>query len=141
MIRQFGDDDGIAIRAPLGLNRLNICHPPHRHRTPACGVGFADAAAAQNLAPGWEIGAGDQGQQLALFQIRIGDQGQQAINQFGEVVGRDVGGHPHGNAGGTVEQQLGDARRHHRGFLLGSIEIVDVIDRFALDIFQQAVGC
>ena len=104
MIGQFGDDDSIAIGAPLGLNRLNVGHPPHRHRAPAGGVGVADAAAAQNLAPGWEIGAGDQGQQLALLQIRIGDQGQQAINQFGEIVGWDVGGHPHGNAGGTVEQ-------------------------------------
>ena len=92
------------------------------------------------MAASGEVGAGDDRQQLALFQLRIGDQGQQAIDQFGEVVGRDVGGHPHGDARGAIQQQVGHPRRHHGGLLLGTIEVVDEIDGFGLDVLQQAVG-
>ena len=140
MVGQFGDDHRIAVGASLALHGFNRRHAAHRHRAPAGGVGLADAAPAQDLAAGGEVGAGDDRQQLAVFELRIGDQGQQAIDQFGEVVGRDVGGHPHGNAGGPIEQQVGHPRRHHGGLLLGAIEVVDEIDGFGLDVLEQAVG-
>ena len=140
LVGQFGDDHRIAVGASLALHGFNRRHAAHRHRAPAGGVGLADAAPTQDLAAGGEVGAGDDRQQLAVFELRIGDQGQQAIDQFGEVVGRDVGGHPHGDARGTIEQQVGHPRRHHRGLLLGTIEVVDEIDGFGLDVLEQAVG-
>ena len=140
LVGELGDDHRIAIGPALGLDRFDVGHAPHRHRPPAGGVGLADAAAAEDLAAGGEIRAGDDRQQGPLLELRVLDQGQQAINQFGEVVGGDVGGHPHGDAGGAVEQQLRNPRRHHGGLLLGAIEVVDEIDGFAFDVLQQGVG-
>ena len=55
-------------------------------------------------------------------------------------MGWDVGRHAHGDAGGAVEQQLRNPRRHHGGLLLGAIKVVGEIDRFGFDIVEQAVG-
>ena len=55
-------------------------------------------------------------------------------------MGRNICGHPHGNAGGAIQQQMGHPGRHHRGLLLGPIKVVDEIDGFSFDVLQQAVG-
>ena len=140
LVRKFGDDHRVAVGPALGLDRFDVGHAPHRHRAPAGGVGLADAAAAEDLAAGGEVGTGDDRHQGPVVELGVGDQGQQAIDQFSEVMGGDVGGHPHGDAGGAVEQQLRNPRRHHRGLLLGAIEVVDEVDRFALDVLQQGIG-
>ena len=140
MVRQLGDDHRIAVGAALGLDRFDVGHAPHRDRTAAGAVGLPDAAAAEDLAAGGEVGAGDQRRQGAIVELWIGDQGEQAINQLGEIMGWDIRGHPDGDAGGAVEQKLRNARRHYGGLLLGAIEIVDVVDSFTFDIFEQGIG-
>ena len=140
LVGKLGNDHRIAVRAPFGLDRFNRRHTAHGHRTTAGGVGLADAPAAQDLPAGGEIGTRDDRQQLLIADFRVGNQGQHAVDQFGQVVGRDVGGHTHRNASRAVQQELGDARRHHRGLLLGTVKVVGKVDRFGLDVFQQGVG-
>ena len=55
-------------------------------------------------------------------------------------MGWDVGRHAHGDAGGAVEQQLRNPRRHHGGLLLGAVKVVGEVDRLGLDVVEQAVG-
>ena len=140
LIGQLRDDHSVAIGAPLGLDRLNRGHAAHRDGTAAGFVHLPNPAPPQDLTAGGEVRSLDDGGQLTIADFGVGDQREQAINQLGEVVGRNVGGHAHRDPRRAIQQQLRDARRHHRWFLLGAIEVVDEIDGFALDVLQQAVG-
>ena len=55
-------------------------------------------------------------------------------------MGRNVGGHTHGDARRSVDQQIGDPGRQHRWYLLGAVVVVDEIDRFLVEISEQGVG-
>ena len=140
LVGQLGDHHRIAIGAPLGLDCFDGGHATHGHRATAGAVGLADAAAAEDLAAGGKVGPGNERHQLPIAQLRVLDQGQQTVDQLAQVVGWDVGRHAHGDARGAVEQQLGDARRHHGGLLLGAVKVVDEVDGFGLDVVEQAVG-
>ena len=140
LIRQLGDDHRIAIRTPRSLDRLDRRHPPHRHRATAREVGLLDAAAPEDLTAGGKVGPRNDPHQGVVIKLRVLDQGQQPIDQLAQVVRRDVGGHAHGDAGRAIEQQLGDPGGQHGRLLLGTVEVVGEINRFRLDVFQQAVG-
>ena len=68
------------------------------------------------------------------------DQGQAGVDHLAQVVRRDVGGHAHRDAGGAVDQQVGEARRQDRGLLLGVVVVRDEVDGVLVQIVQQGVG-
>src|SRR3712207_7377817 len=55
------------------------------------------------------------------------------VDHLAQVVRRDVGGHADRDPARAVDQQVRDARRQHRGLLLGAVvvglEIDGVLDR------------
>ena len=53
---------------------------------------------------------------------------------------RNIGGHADGNTGRAIDQQVGNARRHHHGYLLGFIVVGDKIDSIFLEIFKQRMS-
>ena len=53
---------------------------------------------------------------------------------------RDVGGHPHGDPGGAVDQQVGQPRRQNRGLLQRPVEVGDEVHRVPFEIGQQLLG-
>ena len=57
-------------------------------------------------------------------------------NHLGKVVRRQVGGHAHGNSGGTIDQQVRNGRGKHLGLGLAAV----VIGREVDDIFVEGVG-
>ena len=57
-----------------------------------------------------------------------------------EVVRRDVGGHAHGDAGRTVDQQVREPRRHDRRFVFLLVVVGLEVDRFLVDVGHQLVG-
>ena len=63
-----------------------------------------------------------------------------AFDDFGEVVRRNVGGHAHGDAGRTVDQQVRHARGQHLGLLLAFVVVGAEIDGFLVDVLQQGGG-
>ena len=73
------------------------------------------------------------------FQIdrRIVDIGQAGIDHFAQIMGRDVGGHAHGDAGRTIDQHIGKARRQHHRLSFAAIVIVLELDRVLVDVFGQ----
>ena len=54
-------------------------------------------------------------------------------------MGRNAGGHAHGNAGATIQQQERQLGRQHRWFLLGAIEIGGEINGVVADFFEQGL--
>ena len=53
---------------------------------------------------------------------------------------RDVGGHAHGDAGGAIDQQVREARRQDRGFLVLAVVVVLEVDRFLVDVPDHLHG-
>ena len=65
---------------------------------------------------------------------------QTGVDHFVQVVGRYVGGHTHGNAGRTVDQQIRDAAREDERFFFRAVVVRAEIDGFFVDIAQHFVG-
>ena len=53
---------------------------------------------------------------------------------------RNVGGHTHGDTGGTIDQQGRHTGRQYIGDLLGVVVVGNEIDGFFFKIGQQLVG-
>ena len=140
LVGQFGDDHRIPIRAALGVQGFHNGHTAHGDGAAPTAIGLLDAPAPQDLTPGGEIGTGNHLKQLLVAQLRVADEGIQAGNQLRQVVGGDIGGHAHGNAGRTVEQKLGNAGRQHRGLLLGAVKGGEKINGLAFNVLQQGAG-
>jgi len=59
------------------------------------------------------------------------------IDQFPQVMRRDIGRHSDRNSAGPVEQQIGQGGRQDNRFVQGIIKIAGEIDRVFIDIIQQ----
>ena len=55
-------------------------------------------------------------------------------------MGRNVGGHAHRDAGGTVDQKIGESCRQDRRFFLRFIEVGNKVDRILAYIRQHLHG-
>ena len=113
---------------------------PHVDPPAAGAIGLDDTGAAVDDGGGGEVGARDVLHQLVDGQLRIAHQGQAAADHLGQVVGRDVGGHAHGDARRAVDQQVGHPGGQHMGDFLGAVVVVDEIHRLLVEVGQQGVG-
>jgi len=62
------------------------------------------------------------------------------VDDLGQIVRWDVGGHPHRYALAAIDQQVGEPGRQNLG--LGELArvVVNEIDRFLVDAVQENVG-
>src|SRR5690606_27650346 len=86
------------------------------------------------------IGTGDVFHQLINGDVFVVDQGQATAHHFGQVVGRNIGGHTHGDTRGTVDQQVGNTGGQDGGNALGAVVVVDIVDGFLVQVSQQVVS-
>ena len=70
----------------------------------------------------------------------MADQLDGGIDDFAQVVRRNVGGHADRDAGRSVDEQVRDARGKDFGLEFAVVEIGAEIDGFLIDIFQQRGG-
>ena len=61
------------------------------------------------------------------------------VDDFGQVVGRDAGGHTHGDAAGAVDEQIGQGRGQHRRFAQGAVEVFGPVDGILFQIAQDQI--
>ncbi len=64
-------------------------------------------------------------------------QQHQALDQFVQIMRRDIRGHAHGDAGGAIDQQVRNARRQDHRLIAGLVEIRNEIDGFLLEVREQ----
>ena len=115
--------------------------PGAHHYPPATGaVGLANATHAIDDAGGGEVRPRHQFHQLIDTYLGALDHRQTGGDDLPQVMGRDVGRHAHGDTGGAVDQQVGEARRQDRRLLLGLVVVGDEIDRLLVQVVQQTVG-
>ena len=137
LIRDLGDDDGFFTALVGGFD---FGAGAHVHTATASTVGLHDTGAAIDDAGGGEIRALDVFHQVVRGQAVVVDQREAAIYHFAQVVGRDIGGHAHGNTGRAVHQQVGHPGGHHIGNLFRAVVVIDEIHGFLVQIRQQLVG-
>ena len=138
LVGQLVDDDGLAAAGLLDV--LEVALGAHHHPAPAGAVALLHPRRAVDDAGGGEVGSGND-----VDEVVDGDQGilqhrQTGIDDLVQVVGRDVGGHAHGDAGGAVHQQVGEPGRQDQGLLLGAVVVGAEVDGFLVDVGQQFVG-
>ena len=87
-----------------------------------------------------EVGRGHDLHQLVDRRLGRAQQVQAGVDDFVQVVRRDVGRHAHRNAGRAIDQQVGQPRRQHRGLFLRAVVVGREVDGFLVDVGQHLVG-
>ena len=113
LVRQLGDDDGLAALVVF----LDVGARAHDRRPRPVAIGGGDLLRAVDDAGGREIRARHVLHQLGERDVRIVDQRDAGVDDLAQVVRRDVRGHADRDAGRAVDQQVRHARRQDRRLL------------------------
>ena len=106
-VGQLGDDDAhLAGRHTLDLD-LRAC----LERAAARLVGFFDAFESDDDAALRQVGAGNVAHEVGDGRRRVIQQVDSARDRFGKIVRGDIRRHTHGDARGTVDQELRECGR------------------------------
>ena len=103
-------------------------------------VGLLDALLAKEDAGGGEVRPRHQLHNLLQGGVGLAQQQRSGVENFGQVVGRDVGGHADGDARCPVDQQVGHAGGQHHRLAGGVVEIGSEVNRVLLNVGQQVHG-
>ena len=114
-------------------DRLDPGGGPHPEGAAAGLVGVADAVEADDLAAGRQVGPGDEPHQLVDVGVGVRDQVPQRLDHLDQVVRRHVGGHADRDAGGAVDDEVGDRRREHDGLELAAVVVGLEVDGVLVD--------
>ena len=99
---------------------------------------------AEDVSAGGEVGAED----VLQTQFEVGtrlvlgfvDERDAGVDDFGEVVRRDVGGHADGDAGAAVDEEVGDAGGKDGGFERGLVVVGGEVDGVGVDVCEHLAG-
>ena len=136
LIGQLGDDDVLAVLAAL----LDGGFGAHLERSAAGRVGLLDSLAAVDVAAGREIRAGNELHHFFQICVRLFDQQDRGFDDFLQIVRRDIRRHADGDAGRTVDQQVGNPRGENDGLVFALIEVGSEIDGFLFDVGEHFLG-
>ena len=136
LIGDFLNDDRIAIFA----NFLDFGLGADHDGSTALKIGFARPRAPQDHAAGREIRAGYNLHQTFGGYIRIVDQFQRRIDNFAQVMRRNIGRHTHSNTARAIDEHIGKAGREHGRLRVFAIIIEFKINRVFVDIREQISG-
>jgi KaiC/GvpD/RAD55 family RecA-like ATPase len=137
LIRQFVDDDRLT--ADRFLDVLEMHLGAHHHAATTGAIAFLDAGRAVDDAGGGEIGRGHDFDQVFDADHRIAQHRQTGIDDFVQVVRRDVGRHADRDAGRTVDQQIRELGRQDQRLVLGTVVVGTEVDGFLVDVGKQLV--
>src|SRR5258708_2113218 len=145
LVRQLINDNRLAV-AFFQFLYMGAC--TNDDAASSATVSFLDADGAVDNPLGREVRSGDNFDDLFQGDIRTLEDGQTGIDDLGQVVGRHIGGHAHGNTRRTIDQQIRDPGRQDARFLFLAVVIGDEVDCLLVDIgkefgrnfFQPAFG-
>ena len=136
LVGHLGDDDLVAAAAAL---LLDLGHGPQADRALAGAVGVEDPLAAHDQRAGGEVGALDELHEVVGGGVGVVDQVDGGVDDLAQVVGRDVGGHAHGDALAAVDQQVREPRPGARAARLELARVVVVeVDGVLVDAVEHA---
>ncbi len=94
-------------------------------------------ALAEDDAAGREIRPQHDGIEIVDAQSRIADQRHAGVDQFAEIMRRNIGRHADGDAAGAVDQEIGIARRQHHRLVFVAVIIGLEVDGVLVDVVEQ----
>src|SRR5579875_204267 len=100
----------------------------------AGGVAIENALPATDDAASREVGTRNDFQQLLQGHIRLVDDFDSGIAHFAQVMRRNIGGHAHGNALGTVDQQVRELAGQDQRLAMLAVVAIDEIDGVGFEI-------
>src|SRR6516165_1755440 len=136
LVGNFAHDDGFAFAAQ-GF-KLDLA--AHDDRAAAQMISGAYTLTAEDNAAGRKIRAGYDRNQVVDRKRRIVDERNAGIDDFTEIVRRNIRRHADGNAASTVDKKIGKARRQDGGLLLHAVVVRLEIDRILVDVFNEGAG-
>ena len=131
LIGNLADDDALAL---IAVRDFDVAPGAKLQETAAGVIGLQNALPPVDEPRGGEIRPGKTRHQLGQRAIRVFQDEHQRINDFRQVVRRDVRRHADGNAGRAVDQQVGNGRGQNGGFLPRLVIVGDVIDGVLVDV-------
>ncbi len=102
-------------------------------------IGRADALAPENDAAGRKIRPGNDLDEIVDAKRRVVDQRGAGVDDFAEIVRRNVGGHTDRDAAGAVDQKVREFRRQNRRLFFRIVIVRLEIDGVLVDIVEQRV--
>ena len=93
--------------------------------------------ATEDLGARGKVGTLDERHQVVGGGLRVREQVQRGVDDLAEVVRRDLGRHAHGDALGSVDEQVREARRQHGGLLGGVVVVRLEVDGLLVDRVEQ----
>ena len=100
-------------------------------------VGFEDSRAPVDEAAGREVGALHELQHLGQLRVGIVHQRDGGVDDFREIVRRNVRRHADGDSVRAVHEQIRNARRQNVGLDLAVVIVRTKVDCLFVDIFEQ----
>ena len=124
---------------------LDICHRPHPDLSPSGAVGLLDAPGSQNLRSGGKIRSLDNFQHffhggIAVILHKIIYNLHHSGDNLPQIMGRYISSHAHGDAGCTVDQQIGISGRKHRRLFFRVVKVWNKIHGILVDVRQHFHG-
>ena len=135
LIGQLGDDDGLTSAGQL----FDLGPGPHVDTPPAGFVGLAHPSGAIDQGGRGEIRRGHMRHQALDRNLRVVDERHTGIHDFGQVMRRDIGRHPHGDTRRTIHQEVRDLGRQYGRLGLGLVIVGDEVDGVLVDVRQHLV--
>jgi len=132
----FPDNDGLGALFAV----FNFQPAAHLHGAAPSVVSVVKSLARVDKAPGGKIRPLHKIHEVVNAALRVVQQQLQGVAKFAKVVGRNIGGHAHGDAGAAVEQQVGNLGGHDRGFLQRVVVVGAVIHRVFVQVAQKFLG-
>ena len=136
LVGKLGDND----LKPAVFLLHNFRHGPHGDLAPAGGVSGPDARPAHNHSPGRKVRPLDVFHQILQAGVRIVDQVANRVDGFPQIMGRNVGGHAHGDASGAIDQQVWKPGWQNLRLLAAVVVVGNKVDRILIDIRQHFRG-
>src|SRR6266849_6639237 len=133
LIRNFRDDDIFAILADFLDGGLGA----HHEAAAAVFVGGFNAFATGDVRAGGKIRAGDELHDFFESGVGLFDQQHRGVDDFPQIVWRNVGSHANGDAAGAIDQEIGDARGKDKGLLARLIEVGNEIDGLFFEVGEN----
>ena len=130
------DDD--LLLAGAGLFEAGLA--AHDHPASASLIRILDSLHAIDDASRREVRGLDVLHQSLHRNVGVIDHGHTAVDDLGQVVGRHVGGHAHGNARCTIDEQVRNLGRKHSRLLEAVVEVVGQVDCLLVQVGQHLFG-
>ena len=135
-IGDLGDHQALTVRA---RHLLDLHAAPHLDPAGSRAVDLLQFGTVDDDAAGGKIRSLHILHQVISGQGAVPDEGDHGVDHLPQIVGRNGRGHADGDALGTVHQQVRDARRKDRRFLLVLIEVGDEVHDPLLQIRQKCL--